>query len=84
MSNSAWCNLNAKGDVLKLHDMCSNPRRQGENQITVTPGQDQFGRAEIKNRLQKGFKGIQATWKKFSKPAINATAPVIGMALAAI
>ena len=26
MSNSAWCDLNEKCTVLKLHDMCHNPK----------------------------------------------------------
>ena len=26
MSNSAWCDLNSTGDLLKLHDKCPNPQ----------------------------------------------------------
>ena len=26
MWNSAWCNLKSKGTVMKLHDICSNPK----------------------------------------------------------
>ena len=26
MSNSAWCDLNKNCTVLKLHDMCHNPK----------------------------------------------------------
>ena len=26
MSNSAWCDLNSKGDILKLHDLCSDSK----------------------------------------------------------
>ena len=37
----------------------------------------------IKGKLQKIFKGTQTAWNKFLKPAINATAPFIGMALSA-
>ena len=37
----------------------------------------------IKSKLQKIFKGTQTAWNKFLKPAINATAPVIGMAVGA-
>ena len=27
MSISAWCDLNSKGNTLKLHDECPNPKR---------------------------------------------------------
>ena len=26
MSNSAWTDLNSKGNILKLHDKCPNPK----------------------------------------------------------
>ena len=37
----------------------------------------------IKSKLQKSFRGTQTAWNKFLKPAINATAPFIGMAVVA-
>ena len=37
----------------------------------------------IKSKLQEKFKGTQTAWNKFLKPAINATAPFIGMAVSA-
>ena len=37
----------------------------------------------IKSKLQKIFRGTQVAWNKFLKPAINATAPIIGMAVSA-
>ena len=37
----------------------------------------------IKSKLQKFSKGTQTTWKKILKPASNATAPFIGMAVSA-
>ena len=37
----------------------------------------------IKSKLQKIFKGTQTAWKKIIKPAINSTAPFIGMAVSA-
>ena len=39
MSSSAWCDLNSKGDVFKLHDHCSNPRRKCQKQTTISPYQ---------------------------------------------
>ena len=37
MSSSAWCDLNSKGDVIKLHDHCNNPKCNCQKQITFTP-----------------------------------------------
>ena len=37
----------------------------------------------IISKLQKIFKGTQSAWNKFLKPAINATASFIGMAVSA-
>ena len=83
MSNSAWTDLNSKGDILKLHDKCPNPRRGCQKIITFTPQQYMLEGGSIKSKLQKIFKGTQTAWNKFLKPAINATAPFIGMAVSA-
>ena len=32
LSNSAWCDLNSYGDILKLHDICHNPRCKCEKE----------------------------------------------------
>ena len=37
MSNSAWCDLNKNCTVLKLHDMCHNPKCKCQKQITFSP-----------------------------------------------
>ena len=37
----------------------------------------------LKVNFSKIFKGTQTAWKKFPKPAINATAPFIGMTVSA-
>ena len=37
----------------------------------------------LKVNYKKIFKGTQTAWNKFLKPAINATAPFIGMAVSA-
>ena len=39
MSNSAWCDLNSKGKILKLHDKCPNPKCNCQKVITFTPHQ---------------------------------------------
>ena len=83
MSNSAWCDLNKNCTVLKLHDMCHNPKCKCQKQLTFSPNQFQLEGAGFKNTMKKIFKGSQAAWNKFLKPAINATAPFIGMAVSA-
>ena len=83
MSNSAWTDLNSKGNILKLHDKCPNPRCNCQKIITFTPHQYMLEGGSIKSILQKNFKGTQTAWNKFLKPAINATAPFIGMAVSA-
>ena len=83
MSNSAWTDLNSEGNILKLHDKCCNPKCGCQKIITFTPHQYMLEGGSIKSKLQKNFKGTQTAWKKFLKPAINATAPFIGMAVSA-
>ena len=81
MSNSAWTDLNSQGNILKLHDKC--PKCDCQKIITFTPHQYMLEGGSIKSKLQKIFKGTQFAWNKFLKPAINATAPFIGMAVSA-
>ena len=83
MSNSAWCDLNKNCTVLKLHDMCHNPKCKCQKQLTFSPNQFQLEGAGFKNTMKKIFKGSQTAWNKFLKPTINATAPFIGMAVSA-
>ena len=70
MSNSEWCDLNKNCTVLKLHDMCHNPKCKCQKQITFTPNQFQLEGGSIKSKLQKLFRGTQTAWNKFLKPAI--------------
>ena len=37
MSISAWTDLNSKGNILKLHDKCPNPKCGCQKIITFTP-----------------------------------------------
>ena len=83
MSNSAWCDLNENCTVLKLHDMCHNPKCKCRKQITFSPHQIQLEGAGFKNTMTKIFKGSQTAWSKILKPTINTLAPVIGMAVGA-
>ena len=83
MSNSAWTDLNSKGNILKLHDKCPNPKCGCQKIISFTPQQYMLEGGSIKSKLQKIFKGTQAAWNKFLKPAVNVAAPFIGMAVSA-
>ena len=83
MSNSAWCDLNSKRDILKLLDKWPNPKCKSQKQIIFTPSQFPLEGGSIKNKLKSIFRGTQAAWNKFIKPRINATVPSIGMAVSA-
>ena len=83
MSNSAWCDLIKNCTVLKLHDMCHNPKCNCQKQITFSPKQFQLEGGSIKSKLQKKIRGTQTAWNKFLKPAVNATGPFLGMAVSA-
>ena len=83
MSNSAWTDLNSKCIILKLHDKCPNPKGGCQKIITFTPHQYMLEGGSIKSKLQKIFKGTQTAWNKILKPAINAAATFIGMAVSA-
>ena len=83
MSNSAWCDLNSKGDLLKLHDNCPNPKCNCQKIITFTPHQYMLEVNGFKNTFKKIFTGSQTAWNKFLKPAVNVTSPFIGMAVSA-
>ena len=83
MSNSAWCGLYSKENVLKLHDKRPYPKCNYQKIITFTPHQYMLEGGSIKIKLQKIFAGTQTAWNEILKPAINATAPFIGMAVSA-
>ena len=83
MSNTAWCDFNKNCTVLKIHNMCHNPKCKCQKQITFTPKQFELEGGLIKSKLQKKFKGTQTAWKKFLKPALNLASPYIGMAVSA-
>ena len=65
MSNSAWCDLNKNCTVLKLHDMCHNPKCKCQKQITFSPNQYMLEGGSIKSKLKSIFKGTEKAWNKF-------------------
>ena len=83
LSSSAWCDLNKNRTVLKLHDMCHNPKCKCQKQITFTPQQFQLEGGSIKSKLQKKFKGTQTARSKFIKPGLKMATPLMSAAAAA-
>ena len=56
MSDSAWCDLNSKGGILELHDLCYNPKCECQKQITFNTYQFQPEGAGYKSTMKKTFK----------------------------
>ena len=83
MSNLAWTDLNAQGNILKLHDKCRNPRCNCQKIITFTPHQYMLEGGSIKSRLQKNFRGTKKAWDSFIKPGLKMATPLISAAIAA-
>ena len=83
MSNSAWCDLNKNCTVLKLHDMCHNPKCKCQKQITFSPNQFQLEGGSIKSKLKSIFRGTKTAWDKFIKPGLKIATPLISAAVAA-
>ena len=83
MSNSAWCDLNKNCTVLKLHDMCHNPKCKCQKQITSSPNQFQLIGAGFKKTLKKLFKVSQTAWNKFLKIALKIATPFFSAGVAA-
>ena len=82
MSNSAWTDLNSKGNILKLHDKCPNPKCGCQKTITFTPHQYRLEGGSIKSKLQKIFTGTKSAWDKFFKPALKIATPIISAGVA--
>ena len=67
MSNLARCDLNKNCTLLKLHDMCHNPKCKCQKQINFSPNQFQLEGAGFRYNMKKIFKGSQTAWKKVLK-----------------
>ena len=63
--------------------MCHNSKGKCQKQITFSPNQFQLEGAGFKNTMEKNFKGSQAAWKKFLKPALKTGTPNISAGAAA-
>ena len=83
MSNSAWCDLKSKGNILKLHDKCPTPKCNCQKIITFTPHKYMLEGGSIKSKLRKIFKGTKRAWDSFIKPGLKMATPLISAAVAA-
>ena len=83
MSNSAWCDLNRNCTVLKLHDMCHNPKGKFQKQITFSPNQFQLEGVGFKKTMKKIFEGSKTAWNRFLKPVLKKATPIISAGVAA-
>ena len=82
-SNSAWTDLNSKGNLLKLHGNCPKPKYGCQKMITFTPHQHMLKGGSIKRKLQKIFRGTKRAWDSFIKPGLKMATPLISAAVAA-
>ena len=83
MSNSAWTDLNIKGNILKLHDKCPNPKCGCQKIIIFTPHHYMLEGGSIKSKLQKNFRGTKKAWDSFIKPGLKMATTLISAAVAA-
>ena len=83
MSNSAWCDSNINGDILKQHDKCPNLKSNCRKVITFTPHQYMLKGGSIRSKLQKIFRGTKKEWDSFIKPGLKMATPLISVAVAA-
>ena len=59
MSNSALCDLNSKGDILKPHDICPNPKCNCQKLITFTPRQNMLEDDGFQKTMKKNLKNLK-------------------------
>ena len=83
MSNSAWCDLNKKCTVLKLHDFCHNLKCNCPKQITFTPKQFQLEGNGFKNTNKKLFKRTEKLWNNSFEPGLKIASPITSAGVAA-
>ena len=83
MCNLAWCDLNSKRDLLKLHDKCPNPKCNCQKIITLTPHQFMLEGGSMKSKLHKVFKRTKKTWDSVIKPGLKMATPLLSATAAA-
>ena len=83
MSNQAWIDLYSRGNIIKLHDKCPNPKCGCQKIITFTPHQYMLEGGSIKSKLQKIFRETKKAWDSFIKPGLKMATPLISTMVAA-
>ena len=83
MSNSAWCDLNSKGGLLKLRDHCNNPKCKCQMQISFSPRHFQLEGSCFKKTMRNIFKGTERMWNSFIKPGLKIATPNFWASVAA-
>ena len=83
ISKSAWCDLNSKGDILKLNDKCPNPKFNCQKKITITPRQYMLERGSTRKKLKSFFRRTKRAWVSFIKPSLKMATLLISAAVAA-
>ena len=83
MNNSAWCDLKEDCTVLKILDICHNPKCNCQKQFTFTPKQFQLESGSIKIKLKSIFGGTKKAWDIFIKLGLKMATPLISAAVAA-
>ena len=83
MSNSAWCVLKSKRNLVELHDKCPNPKCTCQKMITFTPDLYLLEGGSNKNKCKSIFKGIKKAWDSFIKPSLKMATPLTSAAEAA-
>ena len=83
VSNSAWCDSNKFFTVLKLHDMCHNPKCNCQKLISSTPTHFHFEHNGFENTMKKRFKGTEKMWNNFIKLGFKIATPIISAGVAA-
>ena len=69
--------------MLKVHDICPNPKCKCHKPITFSSGYFEKWGAAFKTYFQNNSKGTQAVRNNFLKHAVNVAAPFIGIVVAA-
>ena len=70
MSISTWCDLHKKFTVLKLHDICHNPKCNCQKQKTFSPNKFQLEGEGFKNTMKKIF-GISNSLEQIPKAGVE-------------
>ena len=81
ISSSAFCDLNSKRHILKLHDKCRNLKCKCQRIITFTH-QYMLEGGSIKSNSKSIFRGTKKACDSFMKPRLKMATPLISAAAA--